>query len=262
MGGAPRAKPERSGVFAFKKRPRKLDCRERHGQLAEFEWRIFSQNGEDGIIAEIFRRIGPGKRTLVEIGVEDGLQCNTALLVKRSRWGGWMIEGDPARAAQLAHNYRRYRKRLRTVEKIIDAENVVPLFEELGVPREFDLLSIDVDGNDYWVWQALAGYRPRVVVLEFNIAYPPPAEWIIAYDPNHRFDNTSYYGASLSSMCELGKELGYAFVGINCNVVNAFFLREDVLPASRFERTRPEDVYHYPPTFPWHPYRWGPSADI
>lgn len=246
-------------VFAFRKRPRKLDCRERHGQLAAYEWRIFSQNGEDGILDEIFRRIGAGKRTLVEIGVDDGRQCNTALLVKRARWSGWMIEGNPTRAAALARNYRRYRKRLRTIQRMIDADNVRALFEELGVPNELDLLSIDVDGNDYWVWRALGEYRPRVVVIEFNIAYPPPALWVMAYDPEHRFDDTSHYGASLASMCELGKQLGYALIGSDCNVVNAFFLRDDVLAKSKFERVRPEDVYHYPPTFPWHPYRPGPS---
>ena len=249
-------------MFSFKKQKRKLDCRSPHGQLARYEWRISSQNGEDGIIAEIFRRIGAGKRTLVEIGVDDGVQCNTALLVRRRGWRGWMIEGNPQRAAALARNYRRYRKRVRTVEKMIDAENVVPLFEELGVPQELDLLSIDVDGNDYWVWTALAAYRPRAIVIEFNIAYPPPALWVIEYDPSHRFDDTSYYGASLTSMCELGKQLGYAFIGTDCNVVNAFFLRDDVLGQSNFDRVRPEDVYHYPPTFPWHPYRPGPALTI
>ena len=247
-------------MFMFRKRRRKSDCREQRGQLAVYEWRVSSQNGEDGIIAEIFRRIGPGKRTLVEIGVEDGRQCNTALLVQRAKWGGWMIEADAARAAALARNYHRYRKRLRTVERAVDAENVVPLFEELGVPHEFDLLSIDVDGNDYWIWKALGEYRPRVVTIEFNIAYPPPARWVIAYNPRHRFNDTSYYGASLTSMVELGKDLGYTFIGINCNVVNAFFIRNDVLPASRFEAAQPEDVYHYPPTFPWHPYSSGPSV--
>jgi hypothetical protein len=251
--------------LGFRKPLRKNDClpERRPGGargINRFERRYYSQNGEDGIIAEIFRQVGATK-SFVEFGVEDGLECNTAYLARRLGWGGVMMEADERRFAALRKNYRRFPK-VKLVQALVTVENASRIFAEAGVPREFDLLSIDIDGNDYWVWKALlAQFRPLACVIEFNANYPPPARWVIEYDAGFRWDDTTYYGASLSSMVALGDGAGYAFVGADCNLVNAFFVRRDVLP-SGLEEVRPEDVYHYPPSFPRHPYRAGPSLAI
>lgn len=216
----------------------------RFARINEFERRITSQNGEDGIIAEIFRRIGTTNRYFVEFGVGDGHECNTAQLALFG-WSGLMLEGDPADAASLARRYASLGA-LHVAQVFITAENIAGIFGSHGVPKEFDILSIDVDGNDYWIWRALSGYRPRVVVIEYNSAYPPPRRWVMRYDPEHRWDKTTYYGASISSFEALGKDLGYCLLGTDVTGVNAFFVRRDLLRASGFRALDAAAAYHAP----------------
>jgi hypothetical protein len=245
---------------------RKNDClpeRRPGGALGinRFEARVYSQNGEDGIIAELFRRLGTTTRSFVEFGVDDGLECNAANLARKLGWSGVMLEADDRRFSALTKNYRRFPK-VKLAHAAVTAENVISLFAAAGVPREFDLLSVDIDGNDYWVWKAiLAAHAPRICIVEFNMNFPPPARWVMEYDPAFRWDDTTYYGASLSSLVALGEASGYIFVGAECNLVNAFFVRADLMPGG-FERADPEAVYHYPPSFPRHPYRVGPALTI
>ena len=222
-----------------------------YARVNEYEARISSQNGEDGILREIFRCIGPRSRYLVEFGVGDGSECNGAHLVQQ-HWSGLMMESDAFLFARLAERHAGT-SGVQVANQFIGAENAVAIFEEQGVPLRFDLLSIDVDGNDYWIWRALASYRPRVVVIEYNAAHPPPERWVMAYDPHHRWDGTDYYGASLSSLAALGKELGYGLIGTDAKGVNAFFLERDLLHRpSRlrlgFPELTPERAYH-PPGF-------------
>ena len=207
-----------------------------------YERRESSQNGEDGILHELFRRIGSERGFFVEFGVEDGRQCNTAALV-RAGWRGVMIEGDPEKFRGLAATYADT-PAVRTVNAFVTAENIAELFAEHGVPTEFDLLSIDIDGNDYWVWEALAAYRPRAVVIEYNGAHPPPERWVMAYDPRHRWGDDTYYGASLASLAALGARLGYALVGTDQRGINAFFVRDDLLAAAGFPRRTAAEAYH------------------
>ncbi|GAC1388522.1 MAG: hypothetical protein NVSMB31_02650 [Vulcanimicrobiaceae bacterium] len=208
-----------------------------------YERKIFSQNGEDGILREIFARIGQGSKFFVEFGVEDGTECNTALLTRRGGWHGVMIEGSPEKHVQLDRNYASY-PTVRRVHSFITRENIVEIFEQANVPREFDLLSIDIDGNDYWIWESLYVYHPRVVVIEYNATRPPPERWVISYNASHRWNEDGYMGASLSSLQALGKRLGYALVGTDEKGVNAFFIRNDLLAGSRFPELSAEQAYH------------------
>ena len=177
-----------------------------------YERRRSSQNGEDGIIAEIFRRLepGPGGRFFVEFGVSDGRECNGAALV-RDGWSGLMIEGDPRIFQSLSRTYAGA-SGLRLLNAYVTAENIATLLRENGVPDAFDLLSIDIDGNDYLIWEALAAFRPRVVVIEYNAAHPPPERWVMAYNAEHRWSGSGYYGASLASLEAQGQRLGYALI--------------------------------------------------
>jgi len=237
----------------------------RFADINEFESRSASQNGEDGIIAEIFGRIGTTNRYFVEFGVGDGHECNTANLA-RSGWSGLMLEGDPGDAARLAERFAAGGS-IRTAHAFITAENIADIFQSHAVPKEFDLLSIDIDGNDYWVWRALAGYSPRVVVIEYNAAYPPPRRWVMRYDPDHRWDKTTYYGASIASLCALGDERGYALLGTDVTGVNAFFVRRDLIRASGFRALDAGRAYHAPSYYGIHHQighvpRDGPSVEI
>ena len=208
-----------------------------------YERKVFSQNGEDGILGEIFRRLGTDKPYFVEFGVEDGLECNTAYLSRRKEWDGLMIEGDPDKHQRLNDNYRAF-PGVRREHAFITRENIDDIFQRCGVPVEFDLLSIDIDGNDYWVWEALGAFRPRVVTIEFNGTRPPPERWVMAYNPTHRWNEDGYMGASLASLEGLGTRLGYALIGTDEKGVNAFFVRNDVLSKCRFPLLTAAQAFH------------------
>jgi hypothetical protein len=232
--------------------------------LRAFERRVFSQNGEDGILEEIFRRIGIETRFFVEFGVESGAQCNCARLAVEEGWRGLFLEADPTDFERLAERYRG-QEGVRCARAVVTSANIERLLEENGVPRSFDLLSIDIDGNDYWVWKAIRGWRPRVVVVEYNAAYPPPQRWVMKEDPEYRWNGTTYYGASLASLAALGREKGYALVGTNSSGVNAFFVLAELATADRFPD--PVSQYHYsPPSYGahdgTHPPGSGPHLEL
>jgi hypothetical protein len=195
--------------------------------LTAHELRVFSQNGEDGVLAEIFRRIGVGGGGFVEFGASDGAEGNSAFLAQVLGWPGVLLEpGDEAYAA-LAHRYRAS-PRVRTVQAAVEPGNVEALFAQTGVPEEPDLLSIDVDGNDYWIWQAIERHRARVVVVEYNGGLDPLEPRVMPYTPGFRWDHTTGYGASLATLEALGAAKGYRLVHTELAGVNAFFVREDL----------------------------------
>ena len=201
--------------------------------LTAFELRVFSQNGEDGVLAEILRRIGVAGGGFVEFGVQDGTEGNTVFLAQVLGWAGVYLEADDAAFAALERRWAAS-PRVRTVHAAVEPDTVEALFAGAGVPEEPDVVSIDVDGNDYWIWRALTRYRPRTVVIEYNGALDPGSRRVMPYSPGFRWDHTSGYGASLGALEELGAEKGYRLVHTELAGVNAFFVREDLadgLPA-------------------------------
>jgi hypothetical protein len=228
------------------------------GDLRGFERKVYSQQGEDGIIEEIFRRIGTTTRFFVEFGVESGVECNCARLAKKDGWAGLFMEANPADFAKLVENYRGH-PAVRCEETRVTAATVEALFAEFGVPAEFDLLSIDIDGNDYWVWQALTSYRPRVVVIEYNPFHLPPKKWVMREDPSFRWGKTTYFGASLAALDALGRRKGYTLVGTDSHGVNAFFARDDCLGGHFLD---PALHYHFTPfAYPPPPPGDGPAVE-
>jgi len=207
--------------------PRYADLR----QLARFEQRGFSQHGEDGILQEIFRRIGTRHRTFVEFGVGDGLENNTALLLASGDWRGGWIEGDAGQVATI----RRHAApllvsgRLQLVQAYIDAANIDGLIAAFGFPADVDLLSVDIDGNDLWVWKAIRCIQPRVVVVEYNATFPATMRWTMPYDAAHRYGSDNFHGASLAALSDLATDLGYVLVGCDLAGVNAFFVRSELV---------------------------------
>jgi GNAT superfamily N-acetyltransferase len=204
--------------------------------LTRYEWRASSQNGEDGIVRAIFARIGHGSRYYVEFGVEDGRQCNTRHLREAHGWTGLLMDGAHEDPAVNLHR------------EFITAENIEALFTKYDVPREPDLLSIDIDGNDYYVWRALAPHRrPRVVVVEYNAMCGPIARVSIVYEPAFRWAGTDYMGASLQALVGVARDWGYTLVACDSIGVNAFFVRDDLIDG-HFERRSAEALYR-PPGF-------------
>lgn len=185
-------------------------------RVGAFEAKWFSQNGEDGILLALFRRIGTGPKFVVEFGVEDGRECNTRYLRERLGWNGLLMDPAPNNPAFIK-------------KELVTAENINALFEKYKVPTDLDLLSIDVDGNDYWIWKAIdPRYQPRVVVMEYNAKVPPTESKTIAYDPAFRWDGSDYFGASLLALNRLAESKGYTLVGCESRGANAFFVRKDL----------------------------------
>jgi hypothetical protein len=199
-------------------------------RLSRCEFKVFSQFGEDGALQEIFRRIGVNNRHFVEFGVEGGLENNTALLLLQG-WSGLWIEPVREYVSAIETGLAPVVRsgRLKVLNELVKAENVEQLFAAAAVPAEPDLLSIDIDGNDYWVWRSIKRYRPRVVVIEYNAAFPPPVEWVMPHDPGYRWNGTAKFGASLESFTQLGAARGYALVGCGLGGANAFFVRLDLV---------------------------------
>jgi hypothetical protein len=220
-------------------------------RLIKHGHKIYSQGDEDGIIAEIFRRIGTSTdKTFVEVGVGDGTQCNTAALLVQGWKGAW-VEGNEKRFNDAVAIYKDSfiaSGQLAVLGCCADMANI----NELVCARDFkpiDLLSIDIDGNDFWVWKALDRVKPRVVVIEYNALFPPPAAMVIPYNPQWVWDGTNYMGASLQALVNLGNAKGYRIVGCGYSGANAFFVREDLCgdlfkgPATAEEHYEPLRYY-------------------
>lgn len=202
-------------------------------RIAFIERREYSQNGEDGIIHAIFAKIGTTNKYFVEFGVEDGIESNARYLWKYKGWKGLMMDGSHENAT------------INLQQEFITAENIEELFAKHNVPKEFDLLSIDIDGNDYWVWKAITHYHPRVVILEYNAHIPSTESKTIPYKADFAWDGTDYYGASLLALSTLGKQKGYTLIGTDPNGVNAFFVQQELLKGN-FVPPPIEELFHSP----------------
>jgi len=194
--------------------------------LTRFELQVFSQNGEDGVIAEILQRIGTGARYFVEFGVGGGVEANCAMLADVFGWHGLFIEGEPRLAGQLTRKYAANAS-VTTRHAMVSPENIEALFAEASVPPEPDVLSIDIDGADYYIWQAIERYRARLVVIEYNSSIDLTRPLVQPSDAE-AWDETDYYGASLAALEALGARKGYRLVHTELTGNNAFFVRKDL----------------------------------
>jgi len=212
--------------------------------LDRFGYKVYSQNDEDGIINEIFKRIGTTNKIFVEFGVMDGLESNCHFLLFNG-WHGLWIDGNE----EYFKGLRKYfsepllTEQLTAINDFITIENINELIGNIYY-GEIDLLSIDIDGNDYWIWKAINCIQPRVVVIEYNAKFPPPCEWVMKYDPKHTWDGSDKHGASLKSLELLGYELGYQLVGTNANGVNAFFVKKELAKDLFPEPATAENLYN------------------
>ncbi len=174
--------------------------------LHRFYSQVYSQHGEDGYIAEIFARIGPGRKTFLEIGVENGLQNTTRFLLEQGWRGAW-IEGNDEYAKEARRNFASYVEdgRLKIISSRVTIENINRLIEEIDMGNNFDLISIDIDFNTSHVWRALQALG-RVYCIEYNSSIPPSVAAEVKYDAQGVWDGTNYYGAGLKVIENIGRE--------------------------------------------------------
>ncbi len=202
----------------------------------DVEFRSFSQNGEDGILLYIFSLIGTTNKKCAEICAGTGIECNTANLIINHGWIGLLFDGDEKNVETGTHYYSQCPDTFSWPPVFkhawINKDNINNLLKENGFSGPIDLLSLDLDGVDWWIWQAIDAIEPRVVVLEYNNLLGFDKSVTVPYSDNFISEPTpfgrDYAGASLSAFVKLGREKGYRLVGVQRLGFNAFFIKNQI----------------------------------
>jgi len=206
-------------------------------RLSDVEFKVFSQTGEDGIIQYLISKVPITNEVFVEFGVEDYKESNTRFLLMNDEWKGLIIDSDPGfmRRIRSTKLYRMHD--ITAVCSFITKENINTILSNNGIRGDIGLLSIDIDGNDFWIWEAIVAVSPRIVICEYNSLFGSKEAVTIPY--SEQFSRSEahysnlYFGSSLKALCELGEKKNYKFVGCNKAGTNAFFVRSDVADGVR-----------------------------
>jgi len=207
-----------------------LKIENRKARLKRREFKIKSQNGEDGILLYIFSKIGVKNKKFVEFGCGNGIECNTANLSINHGWSGLLMDGNKKNVIKAKKYYNQTNGLVKVIQSFITKENINNILKSNNILGEIDLLSIDIDGNDYWIWEEINVINPNVVVIEYNGSLGDDKSISVLYDP--KFERLSkhksgfYHGASLKAFKKLGNKKGYALVGCDSTGVNAFFVKK------------------------------------
>jgi hypothetical protein len=200
-------------------------------QQAEF--RVFSQWGEDGIIQYLLKHVPIENPIFVEFGVENYTESNTRFLLTNNQWAGLVIDGSSENIDYIRRDQIYWATNLKAVHSFITQENINNLLLKNGISGDIGLLSVDIDGNDYWVWRAINTISPCIVICEYNSHFGSVAEVTTPYDPAFVRDTAHfskiYYGASIAAFCSLAAAKGYSLVASNSAGNNIFFVRNDLL---------------------------------
>ena len=202
--------------------------------IRDNEFRSFSQWGEDGIIQFLISNVPINRKIFVEFGVQNYTESNTRFLLINNNWSGLVIDGGSEEIAYIKNDPIYWQYNLKAVNSFITKDNINQILSDNGIQGEIGLLSVDIDGNDYWVWQAIDCINPAIVVSEYNFRFGANKAVTVPYDASFvrskaHYSNI-YYGASLKALCILADRKGYAFVGCNSAGNNAFFVRKDLKP--------------------------------
>lgn len=196
------------------------------------EFKVFSQNGEDGILQYLINNVVIDNDIFVEFGVSNYREANTRFLLLNNNWKGLVIDGSADNIAAIKDEPLYWKHELVAERHFITKDNINGIISGAGISGDIGLLSVDIDGNDYWVWQAIDVTQPRVVVCEYNSVFGGDVPVSVPYQEN--FDRAKahpsclYFGASLPALCLLAKQKGYDFVGSDSTGINAFFVRSDL----------------------------------
>lgn len=199
--------------------------------LADVEFSISSQWGEDGIIEWLVHHYGPMPESFVEFGVESYREANTRFLLKHRNWSGLIIDGSADNIAIARSDEISWRYDLKAKAAFITADNINALIGDSGFSGELGILSVDIDGNDYWVWDAINCVKPHIVIAEYNAVFGDKLPLSVPYDASFmrgkaHYSNL-YYGASIAALTQLAEKKGYILMGSNSAGSNAFFVRRD-----------------------------------
>lgn len=201
--------------------------------LSDYEFKVFSQWGEDGIIQRLTNLVEIKNKTFIEFGVEDFTESNCRFLLMKDDWKGFVIDGSDSNINKIKSSYYYWRHDLNAFKSFVTRENINDILARSEFDSDLGLLSIDIDGVDYFVLEAIDYYKPRILVLEYNPFFGPHRKITVPYRPDFvrtkaHYSNI-YFGASLSAMTSLAQKKGYALVCTGTTGANAFFVRNDLL---------------------------------
>lgn len=201
--------------------------------IRKAEFRVFSQWGEDGIIQYLVAQVPIDRPVFVEFGVENYVESNTRFLLTNNQWSGLVIDGSAENIEYIRRDPIYWAANLKAEQAFVTKDNINELLAKNGIAGDIGLLSVDIDGNDYWVWQAIDTISPRIVICEYNAHFGAAAEVTTPYDPAFVRDTAHfskvYYGASIAALCSLARSRGYSLVASNSVGNNAFFVRDDLI---------------------------------
>ncbi len=214
--------------------------------LTEVEFQVFSQFGDDGIVDYLTTRIPCPNKTFIEFGVEDYRESNTRFLLINKYWSGLVIDGSQDNIIKIKNEQFYNFYDVSAICSFITKDNINGILSDSGFSDEVGILSIDIDGNDFWIWKAINSINPIIVICEYNSLFGFEKALTIQYD--HQFvRGTKYkfnfYGTSIKALCELAKEKGYSLVGSNSAGNNAYFIRNDYMHFMPFGAKNPEEVF-------------------
>lgn len=204
--------------------------------LKDYEFKIFSQWGEDGIIQHLTKTIEIRTKTFIEFGVEDFFESNCRFLLMKDNWSGFVIDSSSANIERLKQSYFYWKYHLVAIDAFITKENINELLAKSGFDEDLGILSIDLDGNDYFILEAISFFRPRILICEYNSVFGATRKISIPYERDfiraHKHYSNLYWGASLAAMTHIASVKGYSLVGTNTGSCNAFYVRSDLLNAN------------------------------
>lgn len=214
--------------------------------LAEVEFQVFSQFGDDGIIQWLVQQLPSINKTFIEFGVENYRESNTRFLLVNNNWSGFVMDGSQENISAIKSEQLYTFFDLQAVCSFITSENINALLSGTGFNSEPGILSIDIDGNDYWVWKAITGIRPAIIICEYNSLFGFNHPYTIPYEDSFVRGTQypfNYYGISLLSACHLAGEKGYSFIGCNSAGNNAYFIDNKYLPHIGIKPVSPGEGY-------------------
>lgn len=199
----------------------------------DYEFKVYSQSGEDGIIQYLVSQVKIQNKRFIEFGVENYLESNTRFLALNNYWSGLVIDGGPENIAFIKNDPIYWRCNIKAECSFITKDNINDIFRRNGMTGEIGLLSVDIDGNDYWVWKAIDCINPAIIVAEYNSFFGPDKAVTVPYNPEFvrsaAHYSKIYYGASIAALVGLANDRGYKLVASNKAGNNIFFVRQDLM---------------------------------
>ncbi|MDH5561402.1 MAG: hypothetical protein OEY59_11185 [Deltaproteobacteria bacterium] len=201
--------------------------------VEDIEFKVYSQWGEDGIIQFLIQHIDLPNKIFVEFGVENYTESSTRFLLKNNNWSGLVIDGSEENYQYIRNDEISWRYELDAICSFITRENINELISSRIKEKEIGLLSVDIDGMDYWVWEEIDCVEPAIVICEYNSLFGDQLEVVIPYRSDFirskAHVSNLYFGASIKAFIRLGKQKGYTFICTNSAGNNAFFVRDDLV---------------------------------